>query len=225
MENEPDKNPGRISVLGDNQITERVNAIWHEITQDFNMVYANMPSKPMKRQELSFHQHVKLLGFLSFDIAELSGDILEIGVWKGKSLCLLERCNIGDTRIIGIDPCEIEGQREELTEFVHKLMPRANILVQYAERCVPDFLEITRALKLLHIDGGHLFHNVWLDFLLYSPFVISGGYIVFDDFCDHKHCPEVRPAVESLLRKGLLLDYDIIGVVEGFRGPFVIRKK
>ena len=213
-----------LPITSDLKIKERVDDIWEVITAEFAAVYAQM-NPTMEREELSFHDNVKLLGYLSFDVQHLVGDVLEIGVWKGKSLSLLDKCNPRETQIIGIDPCEIAGQTEELTHFVTQLIPRAKVLVQYSERCLSDFLDLTRALKLLHIDGGHLFHNVWLDFLLYSPFVVSGGYVVFDDFADHKHCPEVGQAVNALLRKGLFQDYEIVGVVKGFETSFVIRRK
>lgn len=214
-----------LPIIGDPTTKRHVDDIWEVITADFESVYAQMINPPMQRKELSFHENVKLLGYLSLDVQFLVGDILEIGVWKGKSLSLLEKCNPGDTQIIGIDPCEIQGQKAELTEFVTTLIPRATILVQYSERSLCDFLDITRALKLLHIDGAHKFHNVWLDFLLYSPFVVPGGYVVFDDFTDSKYSPEVGLAVNALLRKGLFQDYDILGVVKGFETSFVIQRR
>jgi len=214
-----------LPITGDPSIKKHIDDIWEAITTEFEAVYAQMIGPPMQRKELSFHENVKLLGYLSLDVKFLVGDILEIGVWKGKSLSLLDKCNPDNTQIIGIDPCEIQGQRTELAEFVTKLIPRAQILVQYSERGLCDFLDLTRALKLLHIDGGHLFHNVWLDFLLYSPFVVPGGYVIFDDFSDHEHSPEVGLAVNALLRKGLFEGYNILGVVKGFETSFVIQRK
>ena len=45
----------------------------------------------MERTELSFHPYVKLLGYLCLEIDRLPGDIVEIGVWKGKSLAFVRR--------------------------------------------------------------------------------------------------------------------------------------
>ena len=56
----------------------------------------------MPREELSSHDHVRLLGHLALLVEGLPGDVVEIGVWKGKSLVLrLEVCH-RERRIIGI---------------------------------------------------------------------------------------------------------------------------
>lgn len=48
---------------------------------------------------------------------------------------------------------------------------------------------------LLHVDAGHDYENVSADYRLWSPYVVPGGAIVFDDL----HEPGVRRALEELV--------------------------
>ena len=95
-----------------------VDRVWLLITNEFE-TYSKVRNRPrMDREELSFHSDVKLLGHLCLQLEGVPGAIVEIGVWKGKSLAFMERLS-KDTKIIGIDPCEIEGQTEELNFFTN----------------------------------------------------------------------------------------------------------
>ena len=213
-----------LNILDESQACELVNSTWESLTSSYQKVYDEMSPKYMARTELSFHDQVKLLGYLCIETYHLPGDVLEIGVWKGKSLALLERLSPRNTKIIGVDPCEIEGQRQELREFIIKLIPNAIVLVNYSERAVKDVTSNSQAFKILHIDGGHLEHHVWTDFLLYSKFMVKGGYVIFDDYNDEKHSPEVKIAVDDMFRKGLFNGFNVIGVIKGFESSFVLQK-
>jgi len=201
-----------------------VDNTWDSLTVDYENFYDSM-LKPMIRRELSFHENVKLLGYLCAETYYLPGDILEIGVWKGKSLALMDRLSPRSIQLIGIDPCEISGQLEELTGFLNGLIPRASVIVDYSERGAKDVLSISQNFKLIHIDGGHLEHHVWTDFLIYSNFVVPGGYIVFDDYLDEKHSPEVKIAIDHMLRLGIFKDFEILGLCKKFNSSFVVKRK
>jgi hypothetical protein len=77
----------------------------------------------------------------------------------------------------------------------------------------------------LHIDGGHLGRNVLLDFLLYAPTVISGGFVVFDDYADHQYSPEVGPAVDLLRAGGYFKDFFVMGPAPGYENSYLLQKK
>ena len=64
---------------------------WNKLGEDFVNIYNKLSVKFMERSELSFHDQVKLLGFLANILKDKKGDIVEIGVWKGKSLALMDR--------------------------------------------------------------------------------------------------------------------------------------
>lgn len=206
------------------QIKRDVDAAWLQLGVDFIKADCELQTKFMARRELSFHDHVKLLGYLVGELYNQEGDIVEIGVWKGKSLALMERLSDKNCQIIGIDPCEIQGQQDELNYFKSKIYSRCHVIVNYSHTAMPILLGMTRKIKLFHIDGGHMAINVWLDFMLYNPFVISGGFIVFDDYNDYQHSPEVKVAVDEMQAMGLFSNFDVIGVVDEFKNSFLLKK-
>ncbi|NSZ76577.1 class I SAM-dependent methyltransferase [Agrobacterium tumefaciens] len=203
----------------------RIDAEWDVISRDFETAYAEMPVKYMSRTELSFHPFVKLLGYLCLDVASLSGDIVEIGVWKGKSLAFMQRLSSPTTNVIGIDPFALPGQEDEVAYFHSAIFPGCFLIKNYSQNAIEQTLQISKSIKLLHIDGGHNSENVWADFLLYERFVIPGGYIVFDDYTDVAHSPEVGPAVDNIRNAGLFKKYDVIGQLPEYENSYVLKKR
>lgn len=213
------------ALLSNSKICARVDSVWTKLTEDFERAYSTMPVKFMERTELSFHSFVKLLGFLCIELAPLDGDVVEIGVWKGKSLALMQRLVQTPTKVIGIDPCELPGQLEELAYFHRALFPEGLLIRGYSQIAIESTLELSRRFKLLHIDGGHLAFNVWMDFLIYEHFVVPGGYVVFDDYMDAEYSPEVGPTVDKMERLGVFDKYHVIGSVADFENSFLLLKK
>ncbi|MGE7369388.1 class I SAM-dependent methyltransferase [Neorhizobium sp. NPDC001467] len=213
------------AILVDPIFTARVDREWEKINNDFAAAYEAMPVKHMARTELSFHAHIKLLAYLCLAANDVKGDVVEIGVWKGKSLALMQRVSNQSTKMIGIDPFELRGQVQEVKYFHEVLYPTCFLIQGYSQNAVARTVQISKSFKLLHIDGGHLTQHVWADFLLYERFVVPGGYIVFDDYGDVTHSPEVGPAVDQLREHGLFAGYDVIGVLPGYANSYVLRKK
>lgn len=211
-------------LISDPSLVSRVEHAWDEISQEFEAAYADMSTKHMDRTELSFHPFVKLLGFLCLELAPLPGDVVEIGVWKGKSLALMRRLTGPPAKVIGVDPCELEGQYDELSHFRQAIFPESEIIAGYSQLSIEKVLDISMQFKLLHIDGGHSGENVWMDFLMYERFVVADGFVVFDDYQDHEYCPEVGPTVDKMHRLGIFEDYRVIGSVPGYENSFVLRK-
>lgn len=212
-------------VISKEDSSKYINLVWNITGSDFDAAKTLMPiSKTMKRDEISFHDGVKLLGYLCLLIEELNGDILEIGVWKGKSLAFMSKISSTSRRIIGIDPCALVNQQRELLFFQENIFPNCLLMIGYSEYLLKEVSEITKSLALLHIDGGHNKRNVALDFLLYSPFVVSGGFIVFDDYHDNEYSPEVGPAVDLLRVGGFFRDFNILGTVDNFRNSYVLQR-
>lgn len=214
-----------LPVTQDPSIKKIVDDTWYQLGKEFEELYARLsleiPEKLMPRTELSFHEQVKLLGYLCVEIADLPGDILEIGVWKGKSLALMERLSSDDTKIVGVDPCELPGQFAELTEFVVHLIPKASVVVGHSEKIAQDVVSFSKKFKLIHIDGGHERFNVWTDFLVYSHFLVADGYIVFDDYNDSA----VKAAIDEMHGYGLFDKFNVIGAPTNFPNSFVIQRR
>jgi hypothetical protein len=200
-----------------------VDQAWESISSRFQTLSDVTSRLRMDREEISFHDQVKLLGHLCLILKSVKGDILEIGVWKGKSLALMSLFSDG-SKVIGVDPLEFKNQQEEVNYFRQEMFPSAVIIADYAEYAVNEVLRHSRNFKLVHIDGGHKSRNVCLDFLLYSPLVLSGGFLVFDDYGDHEFSPEVKPSVDMLIKNGLVEDFVIIGQIKEFPNSFILRK-
>jgi len=203
-----------------------IDRVWDELDVDFSKVQAEIPpDERMARSEISFHNHVKLLGHICSSGVLVHGDICEIGVWKGKSLALMSALRPKHMRVIGIDPLELANQDKEVRHYWQRIYPDAVIIQEYSQYALGRVRELSVSLSLLHIDGGHLKANVFLDFLLYSPLVLKGGIVVFDDYTDDQSSPEVRPAIDALKSLGFFSEYDVIGQIEPYTNQFVLQKK
>jgi len=221
---EPRQGAYKLDCVVNSSIKAEVDKTYAQLTEEYKSIYEKMPTPPMQRSELSFHDQIKLLGHLCLELFHRPGDILEIGVWKGKSLSLMGRLSPRGTKLVGVDPCEINGQREELSMFIDSISPEATVIVNYSERAVRQVTAISKAYKIIHVDGGHAAHHVWADFLLYSGLLAEGGYMVFDDYADVKHSPEVKTAIDELYRFGMFKGFEVLGPIEGFLNSFVLRK-
>lgn len=67
-----------------------------------------------------------------------------------------------------------------------------------------------KVLSLL-IDGDHSYHVVQNDWQAYSPLVLSGGYVIFDDYAN-PNWPGVGQFVNELISEGLE-DWRVCGVI------------
>jgi hypothetical protein len=202
-----------------------VETAWLEANNLFNLSNNKRRKSRMKRKELSFHDDIKALGYLLRQCNELQGAILEIGIWKGRSLLFLNLLNTSGCPVIGLDPCEVKGQESELDYFHGELFPDSLIIKSHSENAFSKVLAISTKLKFIHIDGGHSANNVFTDFLLYSPLVCSGGVVVFDDYNDSEYSPEVGPAVDKLESLGLFSEFHLIGTIDEFPNSFILKKK
>lgn len=177
----------------------------------------------------TFHHHYHIL----YDIANTFGDkkinYVEIGAYAGGSSCLmLQRLN---TTIISIDlgePISKELVFSNIIEYknnnnYYKYI-QGNSQTQETKDKVVETLSNSRVLgytnkiDVFFIDGDHSFDGVLADFNMYSDLVNIGGYIIFDDYNDSVHSPDVKLAVDSLVPS--LVDYEIIGTFENTLGAY-----
>ena len=89
---------------------------------------------------------------------------------------------------------------------------------------------------ILFIDGDHSYQGVLDDFNNFNEFISRGGFIVFDDYQDAIYSPEVKPAVDHIVKLIELnnLPFEIIGNPENYNSvypselkllnEFIIRK-
>lgn len=117
-------------------LQQSIEQVWSLIGDHFQQAQASLPAEhAMQRTELSFHDHVRLLGYLALLLEHVPGDLVEIGVWKGKSLVLMNEVCQRERRVIGIDPFELPNQLNEFNHYKARLLPNAHVLQGYSELC------------------------------------------------------------------------------------------
>jgi predicted O-methyltransferase YrrM len=185
----------------------------------------------------TFHHHYHIL----YDIANTYPSdhhlkYLEIGCYAGGSACLmLQRKNTAVTSIDLGHPIP----KETVIANVKKLNVHENsyVYIQGDSQTENTHSQVTGTYDMIFIDGDHRYNGVMKDFQIYSKFLAGGGYIIFDDYNDYIHSPDVKRAVDFLVNDRLSEEYEIIGTfknVHGARGfdasftdgnCFVIKKK
>jgi cephalosporin hydroxylase len=168
----------------------------------------------------TFHHHYHIL----YDIANTYPvdyvlNYVEIGCYAGGSACLMiQRPN---TNVISIDlgtPIDTTIVKNNVNK-VNKHDNFYNYLEGNSHNLIilTKLTEIISEIDILFIDGDHSFNGVLYDFETYSKMVKRGGYIIFDDYNDHKFSPQVKPAVDMIIPK-LSDTYKIIGTFENSLG-------
>lgn len=154
--------------------------------------------------------------FISISLCQrhnnLLGGVAEIGVFFGRSFCLLaksidsgrEKALAVDLFDIGINPA---GESDQLVSF-RNAIKKADISANDCVIHVGDsaflkpqqVMEEVRQIRLFSVDGGHLRHHVNADSVLVDQVLADYGVVVFDDFCNPEW-PEVSLAVFDFLEK------------------------
>ncbi len=127
----------------------------------------------------------------------ISGDICEVGVYKGKSLTFLSLLKAPQERIFGFDLFESDHQ-DLAVENIEKFGDKAGISLVKGPTSNIDQTEldamISSPLRFLHIDAGHEYHEVLEQLYLFCPYVSDQGIIAMDDYQDREF-PGIEAAV------------------------------
>jgi len=178
----------------------------------------------------TFHHHYHIL----YDIADTFGEkkinYVEIGSYAGGSSCLmLQRLN---TTIISIDlgePIPKGVVFENIIEYknnnnYYKYIQGNSQIQETKDKVIQTLnnskiLGYTDKIDILFIDGDHSLNGVITDFNMYGDLVAIGGYIVFDDYYDDIHSPDVKKALDENILPHLV-DYEIVGTLENTLGAY-----
>ena len=136
----------------------------------------------------------------------LLGDILELGVWKGKSLILLALLSQEEEQLVGVDmfPDSVfESAHQNLLSFVPEKSNQVKLeKVDTAELTHSDLMDyFSKPLRLAHIDAGHEYHEVIHSLVLVAPMMSTYGVLVLDDYCDREF-PGIEAAMYGFLGLG-----------------------
>jgi predicted O-methyltransferase YrrM len=156
----------------------------------------------------TFHHHFHFLYDLRSNIDKKIVTYVEIGAFCGASSCLMLN-HPKQVNVIAID------------------------IGLYTPGGINTIKSKVSEIDILFIDGDHSYHSVIQDFNNYKDLVISGGYIVFDDYNDSQYSPEVKPAVDDIINS-LNGEFEIIGCIENtfnarpydwvYNNDFILRK-
>lgn len=151
---------------------------------------------------------------------DLIGDIVEIGVFHGRSAILLGYLLAEGEHLIACDPFGAEaGMDSETALWNRRFYPglrrqqfEANYLRYHGQlpaRMLSSSDQLTDAItpgscRLIHIDGAHDYATVRRDALMSRALCAQLGIVIFDDYCK-AHLPGTAMAVwEQVACEGLV---------------------
>lgn len=172
-----------------------------------NHIIDNMENK-------TFHKHYHILYDLSNNLGYKNQIYLEIGTFAGGSASLMST-NINVKKVYSIDlgqPINKEIAINNVNKFKNKDCEYEYIQgSSYDEEIVNYVKSKVDKIDILFIDGDHGYNAVINDFKNYKDLVVKNGYIVFDDYMDFKYSPQVKPAVDDIVKNLDPNEYEIIG--------------
>lgn len=185
---------------------------------------SNDKLKEIIKEIPSFHHHTHILYDVRHIISKEKVTYMEIGSYCGASAALV-LSHPGKTVVHCIDPLNLpkshyKGQHDQLTMLQNALKEYKDVNIHQGYSQDTKILNEVKDVKvdMLFIDGDHSYNGVRRDFNNYSPLVVSGGFIIFDDYLDAKHSPEVRKAVDDLVKD--LEGYEIIGSLPNYQNAY-----
>lgn len=197
-----------------------------------NYIIDNMENK-------TFHKHYHILYDLCNNLGYENQTYLEIGAFAGGSASLVSSNN-NVINVYSIDlgqPINKEITISNVNKFKNKNCKYEYIQgSSYDEKIVKYVKSNVDKIDILFIDGDHGYNAVINDFNNYKDLVVSNGYIVFDDYMDFEFSPQVKPAVDDLVKGLNPNEYEVIGSLnyENYylvgsnlksNNEFILRKK
>lgn len=186
--------------------SKRIN-ITEDSINKLNEIIQNMEGK-------SFHNHYHILYDICNSLNKKDIIYLEIGTYCGGSACLVStNKNVSNVYSIDIgDPIPKEIPIKNVNKFKNnncqyhyfKGDSRLKNTIEKVKSSVPE-------IDVFFIDGDHSYNAVIEDFNNYKDLVSKGGFIVFDDYQDKKHSPDVYHAVNDIVKGLNSEEYEIIG--------------
>jgi len=156
--------------------------------------------------------------------AEPTGTLVEIGVQFGRSatvFCELQKeFNYNLILIDGwVEEEYSNSARNHFLNQTEKHGWKYTPIWINSNDAVKKLIEDNVQIDIIHIDGDHEYEGVKDDILNYTPLVVSGGFIVFDDY-GHESLPGVYQACSEFMTED---KFEFIGRYDNKLG--VYRKK
>jgi hypothetical protein len=143
-----------------------------------------------------------------------TGDLLEIGVLRGKSASLMALHARPAETVVLVDP----ALRRQAVDLVHEAHPGQNVLVRRRSDEIvehPDITSRRHRLRWIHIDGEHSGPAVTNDLSLAAELLSHEGIICLDDFLAPAY-PQITRAAFAYLEHNPDLHLFLVGYRKGF---------
>jgi FkbM family methyltransferase len=119
--------------------------------------------------------------------------VMEIGTFKGGTLCVLCRLSSPTADIISVDlpGGKFGGGYNAMRSFLFRSFCKLSQTMHlirgdsHANETLTRVKSIIQSLDILFIDGDHTYEGVKRDFFAYSPLVRTGGVVAFHDIVEH----------------------------------------
>lgn len=139
------------------------------------------------------------------NVSRVTGDLLEIGSYHGRSTVVIGRCALPGDRLIVCDTFEQPAEEtypdppspERLERTLARLAPnlkRVDIRASRSDELNLDGL----TLRFAHIDGGHSYQVALHDLRFAAAHLGSNGIIAVDDY-QHPNWRDVTHAVDTFV--------------------------
>lgn len=162
----------------------------------------------------SFHNHYHIIYDICSSIEHDNIVYLEIGAFAGGSASLMST-HPKVTKVISIDlgkPIEKSIPIGNVSKFKHGKCDYVYIEGDSTDNeTIKKLKDIISEVDVLLIDGNHEYDWVINDFKNYKDFVKNGGYIIFDDYEDKEYSPDVKIAVNDLVKVLDETKFEILG--------------
>jgi cephalosporin hydroxylase len=171
-----------------------------------------------KMEGKTFHLHTHIL----YDIRTSIGDTqnikyLEIGSYSGGSVSLMSS-HPYPTDCYSVDlgyPIEKETVERNVKRFKNEKSSFSYIKGNSQSYEIINHVKNTVSeVDILFIDGDHSKRGATLDYFNYSTILKKGGYLIFDDYMDSVHSPEVKYAVDDIIKTIDIEKYLLIGSIK-----------
>lgn len=166
---------------------------------------------------LSTYEQLALLHLPSL-VDHLSGDIVEIGSYKGKSTIALALgssiISAQKRPIYAIDPFIVPPFKCFWDNIKNHSLEK--IIIPIKKHSEEAYDDCPNDIAAIFIDGDHEYSSVKHDIIHYVPKVVKGGLIAFHDYSDY--WPGVYKAVEELCNNK---DFEYVAIYDTL---LIVRK-
>lgn len=188
--------------------TNQVIQLTQESQREVHHIFENMSGN-------HFHDHISILWDLRSSISREEPIVyMEIGAYAGASASLMARHPYG-AKVYSLDlgaPVPEETVYDNVKKFENPKSDFLYIKGNSQDKSIIEYAhQIVKKADILFIDGDHSHGGVTQDYLNYCDIVKDGGYMVFDDYMDAEHSPEVKKAVDDLVQTLHPRVWEVIG--------------